>query len=785
MWRYVECKLHDILAKNHIIWLRPRGTNSKMPKKHSPKPTAYTLFSGAGGLHLGLEQAGFDVLVSSDIGEHQENTHKKNWPNLPFLRKDCRQIQSSELIQLAGGHRPNLLAGGPPCQGFSTLGDKLSSDARNDLFTAFLRLAKELQPEFVLIENVKSMTTMYGGRFADWLCKELIKMGYDATSTVLNAADFGAPQIRERAFFVGSKLSGNFCFPKPTHGPDSKLNFETVGNWISDLANKGNEIPNHIALNHSPKVIARYNLIPEGGRLPPPDELPPEIRRKNFGNTYKRLHREKPALTMVPGNNAFPIHPTLPRSLTPREAARLQTFPDSFIFTGDRRNQCILVGNAVPPILGKAIGISLLSHAAEQEWQIRGEATEQKKGRDEVARVLPFSGNSDGPDEEGFIDLFCGAGGFGIGFARSGLHPLLSVDFNSNVAKTHARNFPKLPFVHGDLSDKELQNKISKKFAGKNISAIVGGPPCQGFSMFGKRRFVNTKGYDPHVDDRNKLVFLYVNLVQAIQPRWFVMENVPGIVNLDGGEFLKVVIKDLAAAGYENIEWKVLNAADYGVPQLRKRLVIIGNRTGHIVPWPKKKFFADPKDWQKPHRTVGEVISDLATDWSYSHQTCHVPMRHKPLLVERYKYIPEGGRLDVDALPDHLKKGYRTDRVKNYSHIFKRLHRDRPSITMVPGHNAFPIHPWLNRALTVREAARIQTFSDELEFMGSRQEQCIQVGNAFPPMLAELIANNIRKAEKNGWFPGKVPPSAYYALVEKEEPNPPLNAPRELRMGVK
>jgi DNA (cytosine-5)-methyltransferase 1 len=104
---------------------------------------------------------------------------------------------------------------------------------------------------------------------------------------------------------------------------------------------------------------------------------------------------------------------------------------------------------------------------------------------------------------------------------------------------------------------------------------------------------------------------------------------------------------------------------------------------------------------------------------------------------------------------------------------------------MVPGHNAFPIHPWLNRALTVREAARIQTFSDELEFMGSRQEQCIQVGNAFPPMLAELIANNIRKAEKNGWFPGKVPPSAYYALVEKEEPNPPLNAPKELSMGVK
>lgn len=144
-------------------------------------------------------------------------------------------------------------------------------------------------------------------------------------------------------------------------------------------------------------------------------------------------------------------------------------------------------------------------------------------------------------------------------------------------------------------------------------------------------------------------------------------------------------------------------------------------------------------------------------------------MNHKPLLVERYKYIPEGGRLRVDDLPDHLRIGYRTREVKNYSHVFRRLHRNRPSITMVPGHNAFPIHPWLDRALTVREAARIQTFPDEIAFKGSRQEQCIQAGNALPPLLAELIANNIVKAEKNGWYPGEVPKSAYYALVEPPE----------------
>ena len=277
---------------------------------------------------------------------------------------------------------------------------------------------------------------------------------------------------------------------------------------------------------------------------------------------------------------------------------------------------------------------------------------------------------------------------------------------------------------------------------------IVGGPTCQGFSMFGKRRFVNTKNYNPASDKRNDLIFSYINIVSSLQPRWFVMENVPGFANLDSGRFLIKVIDCFKKIGYKNIEWQILNAAEYGVPQTRKRLVVIGNRTGHIIPWPKRKFFKDPEDWQKPFRTVGEVITDLSLKSSYENQTCHIPMKHKPLLVERYKYIEEGSRLDIDKLPKHLKKGYRTDKVKNYSHIFKRLHRNKPSLTMVPGHNAFPIHPWLNRSLTVREAARIQTFPDELEFKGSRQEQCIQVGNAFPPLLAESIANNIQKAEK-------------------------------------
>jgi DNA (cytosine-5)-methyltransferase 1 len=382
--------------------------------------------------------------------------------------------------------------------------------------------------------------------------------------------------------------------------------------------------------------------------------------------------------------------------------------------------------------------------------------------------IIPIERLNKLDTKNGFIDLFCGAGGFTIGFGRAGWRPLLGIDINPFVSETHKHNFPTINFLEKDLSNKETIEDIEKLYRGKEVGIVVGGPPCQGFSIFGKRRFVNTKGYDPHSDPRNKLVYSFLDVVKIVTPRWVVMENVPGFANLDKGLFLQTVLSELKSLGYANAEARILNAADYGVPQLRKRLVIIANRTGHIIPWAKRKFFAEPEDWQDDYRTVGEVISDLAENSSYETHTCHVPMKHKPLLVERYSYIQEGKRLNIDDLPEHLKVGYRTDEVKNFSHVFKRLNRNTPAFTMVPGHNAFPIHPWLNRAITVREAARIQTFPDEVEFKGTRQEQCIQVGNAFPPLLAEIIANNIKKAEVNNWYPDNVPPSAYYSLIEKE-----------------
>ncbi len=730
------------------------------------KIKAYALFAGAGGMHLGLEQSGIEILVSSDHGKYAAETHKINWPKLPFICKDARQLKSSELLEAAGGVGPDLIFGGPPCQGFSTLGDKLSSDPRNELFRTFARLVSELSPKYVLIENVKSLVTMYQGRFAEEIRNTFELMGYRMHMQVLNSANYGVPQFRERVFFFGTKHAADFSFPNPTHGPTQGNPYQTVWGAIADLANDNYFAHNHKALAHTEKVIARYKLIPEGGRLPPPHELPEEIRRSNFGNTYKRLHRNLPSLTMVPGNNAFPVHPILDRSLTPREAARLQTFPDNFVFAGDRRSQCILVGNAVPPELAKALGRSINEHNTNKEVSIVPNISTQANKNSSDKKTTSLISQSKKKTKFTFVDLFCGVGGFTIGMSSAGWQPLVGADINPNVKASHKLNFPEVPFIDGSLADPTTTEHLAKLVNISEVGLVVGGPPCQGFSVFGKRRFVNTKGYDPHADPRNQLVYAYLDVVKKLNPRWIVMENVPGLATLDDGLFLKTLLKEIHLIGYPNAEARILNAADYGVPQLRRRLLIIGNRTGHIIPWPKKKYFSNPEEWQDTYRTVGEAISDLAEEPSYTLQSSHVPMKHKPLLVERYKLIPEGGRLNPEELPEHLKSGYRTDKVKNFSHVFKRLHRNRPALTMVPGHNAFPIHPWLNRSLTAREAARIQTFPDNIKFAGSRQEQCIQVGNAFPPLLAEIIGNLIKKAEINNWYPGSVPKSAYYSLID-------------------
>ena len=714
-----------------------------------------SLFTGAGGFDIGFKAKGFKIILASDIWDKAQETYSYNYPKIPFLKSDIRLISKETIMSLTKGEVPDVIIGGPPCQGFSVMGDKNTGDPRNELYEEYLRLISDLDPKCFVFENVKGLKTMFKGRFLNKLINQITALGYNLHFKVFDSSEYGVPQKRERVILVGTKLDNPFSFPKKSNKNISNIkSYKNVNEAIGDLSN-GTQLENHLILNHGEIVVERYKLIPEGGKLPPPNELPKKIRRKNFGNTYVRLHRDRFAPTMVPGNNAFPVHPYLDRSLTPREAARIQSFPDEFIFKGNRREQCILVGNAVPPLLAANIASSIKDHL-----------NNKTKNNNKENYFLKYNSNLkeiDNSNGLNFIDLFSGAGGIGIGFENAGYNHLFSSDFDKNVQQTFSKNNPKTPFVYGDLSDKKIYDSIKTKYKNTHVDVLVGGPPCQGFSMFGKRRFINTKSFNPKSDLRNNLVFTFIEYVELLNPNWVMMENVAGLVSLNDGWFLKTILSDLKNLGYENIDYRVINTADYGVPQERKRFILLANKIGVKIPWPKAKFHKDPKSWQKKYRSVGESIFDL--DNKEKSFFNHEPMNHNETVSERFSFIKEGKKIDPNDLPNHLKYSRSGKLIKSFSKVFFRLNRKLPSPTLVPGHSAFPIHPWLNRQITTREAARLQTFPDTYRFFGTKESQNKQVGNAFPVKAAESFANIIYKATKNNWTESTISEHAKYSLV--------------------
>ena len=693
---------------------------------------AVSLFAGGGGMTLGIQNAGFKSVFATDFEPSSARTFSANYPDVPFYLGDIQHLTRHQLEQTLAGEKIDLVVGGPPCQGFSTLGDQNPADPRNGLFWRFVNVVEWLQPSCFVMENVNYLRTQYGGRYEVEIVFAFERLGYNVHVKTLNSADYGVPQIRKRVFFVGTRLSNTFDWPMPTHG-DERDDYVGAGVALSDIPEN---TPNHCHLNHSDKVIARYKLIPEGGRMPPPSELPEEIRRKNFGNTYKRLHRLRPSLTLVPGNNAFPIHPTENRSLSPREAARIQGFPDKYVFVGSRAEQCKLVGNAVPILVAQRLAEAVRNHIITSSKPnnpiINADVIERKESTAVRIRTRSSGLNA--------VSFFTGIGGLMLGFLNAGVNVRASYDLKKSVSRNAAMNFPDINHQLADIATLSTE-EVKTDVGSQQIDIVFGGPPCQGFSIFGRRRFVNTQDHKPDQDERNEISIKFIELAIGLSPRAIFMENVKGFLSTQRGEsdYLSEVENRLRKAGYE-FEYRMVNCAEYGIPQSRERFILIAWLAGSTFVWPEAKYFAQPKPWQRRFMTVGDAITDLMDSSRYGEEFSHVPMNHKELVVERYKLIPEGGRLPEQTLPDALRKGYRSNNVKNYSHVYRRLSMSAPATTMVPGHNAFPIHPVLNRTLTVREAARIQTFPDWMKFIGTRQQQCTLVGNAVPPLLAEIFA---------------------------------------------
>ena len=331
--------------------------------------------------------------------------------------------------------------------------------------------------------------------------------------------------------------------------------------------------------------------------------------------------------------------------------------------------------------------------------------------------------------QHNFIDLFCGAGGFSLGFKAAGFNCVGAFDNWDPAIETHKKNF-KNTKIYSKSIDDYSNSDIREIFNNTKVDLIIGGPPCQGFSSIGKKN-VN--------DKRNDLIFEFGRIVKLIKPSFFIMENVSGLIHDKNVFYFNRLKKFFISCGYK-IDYKLLNAADYGVPQLRKRVFLVGHKNMFKYSFPK------PIILKKDYRTVGDTIMDLVNNKKIQN---HVPMKHNDIVRKRISFINEGGGITKN-IPKNLLLGSRSDyknnKLKNFSHIYKRLHRKLPSGTMVPGHNAFPLHPTLDRALTVREAARLQTFPDKIIFEGTRQEQCILVGNAVPVQLAKILGKSIKES---------------------------------------
>lgn len=380
------------------------------------------LFCGVGGLSYGFaNDEHFEVVAANDISVKAAKAYSLNYPEVKIYVEDIKNFNFKKVEYDLGikAGEVDLVVGGPPCQAYSTVGKRLIDDPRGKLFQEYYRVLKEFNPKFFLFENVKGLLSMQSGELLRTIVSLFKSLGYKVKYKVLNAADYGAPQIRERVILVGSKLKAEFNYPEPTHYNPEKLGmgllqkklkpYLTLEEAISDLpfiksgeesfeyasepknafqklmrTNAPSKLLDHSAPKNSAKLVKIMELLPDGES---PQDLPKSLRpTSGFKNTYCRLWWKRPAPTIT-RNLSTPsssrcIHPIAPRPLTTREGARIQCFPDDYKFYGSRSDKNLQVGNAVPTFLSVALSKAILEN-------FKTEGLIQSNIKTDRAKVLP------------------------------------------------------------------------------------------------------------------------------------------------------------------------------------------------------------------------------------------------------------------------------------------------------------------------------------------------------------------------------------------------------------
>lgn len=337
------------------------------------------LFCGAGGLSLGFELAGYKIVGGVDFQKDAIETHEANFKDSTSICGDITQISNEQIIDMFGNGKVDVIIGGPPCQGFSAGNrqQKLEDDPRNKLFFEFIRFVKVLQPKAVVIENVRQILTKNDGFARKSILKILDDLGYNVEVRVLNSSEYGVPQVRNRAVFIGIKKEiGNVNYDKIKKISKKVTVEEAIGELYDIEGSEGEEyfikkepqtafqkyvratdskITEHVMKYPNEKVQKRMSFVPEGGNWRDvPEELWDTKRDNRHSSAYKRLDSKEPSITIDTGHMNY-FHPIYNRVPTVRESARLQSFPDRFVFKGTPTSQLRQVGNAVPPLMAKAV----------------------------------------------------------------------------------------------------------------------------------------------------------------------------------------------------------------------------------------------------------------------------------------------------------------------------------------------------------------------------------------------------------------------------------------------
>lgn len=362
------------------------------------------------------------------------------------------------------------------------------------------------------------------------------------------------------------------------------------------------------------------------------------------------------------------------------------------------------------------------------------------------------------------IDLFCGAGGLSEGFRQAGYTVVAGNDIDAAAGETYMATHPHAQFILGPIQDVTVDRLCQASgLRPGELDVLLGGPPCQAYSVYNHQRGMH--------DSRANLFREYLRVVEGMKPKWVVMENVTGITSIAGGTVVQSIKDALRHLGYE-VECRILKAEEYGIPQERRRMVFVGNRLGLPVGFPEPTH-GPAGSGLAPFTTIWDAIGDLPplangekdTATAYAAAPAHwfqtyaresaremVPNHEAPRLSAanqaRMKHIPIGGSwrdIPHDMLPAGMKRANRSDHTKRYG----RMHPQGLSCTVLTKcdiHWGAYIHPYQDRAISVREAARLQAFPDTFVFRGSRTEQYVQVGNAVPPLLGRKVAEAIRQS---------------------------------------